>query len=282
MSSRLLIEVDGSGGKATAGMAIQDDLFGQGPAAHLAVETDYGEVGKGASRAHYVLAENGSEYLIKGPAFTPEHPTVGGNEWVAARLADALGLPVLDHRIATMGGQLFFASAWMLGPSFSPALDESLFQRCRNRGRAYDVVVFDAWLANYDRHHENLVARRVARGSDEHLLLLNDHSHLLVGPGGPASGEQLLARLDAPPGAYVSLSFVRSSIVSAERLGQALGMVEALTDDFVREVVRSTPDELLPSDAREAYEDFLTQRRLRLRELYRKHKETFPNLDGDV
>jgi len=262
-------------------MATQDDLFGQGPAAHLAVETDYGEVGKGASRAHYVLAENGSEYLIKGPAFTPEHATVGGNEWVAARLADGLGLPVLDHRVATMGGRLFFASARMPGPSFSPAIDEPLFQRCRNRDRAYDVVVFDAWLGNWDRHHENLVARRVSRGSEEHLLLLNDHSHLLVGPGGPASGEQLLARLDTP-GVYVSLPFLRASIVSAERLGQALGMVEALTEPFVREIVRSTPEELLPSDAREAYENFLLQRRLRLRQLYRSNKENFPNLDGDV
>ena len=211
---------------------------------------------------------------------SPDHPTVAGNEWIAARLADGLGLPVLDYRIASMEGALFFASSWMPGPSFSPALDESLFRRCSNRDRAYAIVVFDAWLANYDRHNE-LVARR-KRDSGEHLLLLNDHSHLLIGPGGPQTSEHLLARLDDPPGAYVKLDFLRASIAEAGRLGQALGTVETLDERFVREVVRSTPDEFLPQDNRNAYEEFLTQRRSRLRQLFSNDKESFPNLDGAV
>src|SRR6266516_627460 len=98
--------------------AEQDSLFGpEGPPSHLAVLDDFGPL-NGASRARYVGAENGSEYVIKGPSLTPEHPTVGGNEWVAARLAEALGLPVLDYRIVSMEGQCFFASSYMQKPSF--------------------------------------------------------------------------------------------------------------------------------------------------------------------
>src|SRR4051812_25670853 len=78
------------------------------PASYLRVVDDYGEVGEGATNAHYVLAENGSEYLIKGPSLVAGHPTVAANEWIAARLADSLGLPVLDTRLVTMGGHLFF------------------------------------------------------------------------------------------------------------------------------------------------------------------------------
>src|SRR3954469_24473067 len=71
------------------------------------VMDDLGCVGKGASLAHYVVTESGTEYIAKGPSFTPAHPTVGGNEWVAARLAERLTLPILDHRILSMGGELF-------------------------------------------------------------------------------------------------------------------------------------------------------------------------------
>ena len=36
------------------------------------VMDDYGPIGVGASLAHHVLAENGTEYIIKGPEFTPK------------------------------------------------------------------------------------------------------------------------------------------------------------------------------------------------------------------
>jgi hypothetical protein len=54
------------------------------------VMDDYGEIGHGASKAHTIAAENGEEFIIKGPSFTPEHPTVVANEWSAAQLAEAL------------------------------------------------------------------------------------------------------------------------------------------------------------------------------------------------
>jgi hypothetical protein len=154
------------------------------PPGYLEVIDDYGKVGEGATNARYVLAENGNEYLIKGPSLVAGHPTVAANEWIAARLADSLGLPVLDFRLVTMGGNLFFASTWMQRPSFSPAITEDLLVKCENKERIYDVVVFDAWLCNLDRHAHNLVVRKLERdvNSKRHWLLLNDHSHLLVSP----------------------------------------------------------------------------------------------------
>src|SRR3954453_3898868 len=110
----------------------QGSLFGPPPPSLLRVWTDYGEVGPGATRPHYVLGEDGTEYLIKGPTFTPEQPTVAGNEWLAANLAQRLALPVLPSRLLSMDGALFFGSLWMSAGTFAPGIEEDLFRRCEN------------------------------------------------------------------------------------------------------------------------------------------------------
>ncbi len=256
----------------------QDSLFGRPAPAITRVVTDYGEVGAGASRAHYVLAENGTEYIIKGPAFVPEHPTVAGNEWVAANLARQLGLPLLDFQIVTMADDVFFASLWMDKGTFAAGIDAELFGRCANRDRIYDVVVLDSWLYNQDRHNENLVVRLPRRPGDPHLLIPNDHSHLLICPGNPRTPEGLLGVLDAGPS--VSLQFVRESIVDEGRLDRALQAVEAVPEDTIRQIVRTTPESLLPPPYRDAYETFLVARQGRLRGVMEGRRATFPRLGG--
>jgi hypothetical protein len=260
--------------------AAQPPLFPE-PVAYLPVVTDYGAIGKGATNARYVRAENTNEYLIKGPSLVEGIPTVAANEWIAAELADALGLPTLDHRIVEMGGKLFFASTYMQEPSFFPAIDEDLLRRCQNADRVYEIVVLDAWLCNLDRHQENLVVRRFKKRSDQFQLILNDHSHCLVSPYIPTL-DLLAERLDSLPGSYVSLPFVRERIKRADRLGEALSGVESLSDDHVRAAVRSIPESLLDQYHRDGYERFLICRRPRLRALFQRDAPAFPNLKGTL
>lgn len=80
------------------------ELFPQVPRAPVRVVDDLGPVGKGAAHARVVIAENGEEYLIKGPSLVRDHPTVAANEWIAAELAAMLQMPVQDHVIAEMNG----------------------------------------------------------------------------------------------------------------------------------------------------------------------------------
>lgn len=255
---------------------MSDTLFGPAPPAVLNVYTDYGEVGYGASSAHYVLAENGSEYIIKGPSFVPDQPTVAGNEWVAANLARQLGLPLLDFGLAAMGGDLFFASQWMDKSTFAPGITAELFARCANTDRIYGVVVFDTWILNRDRNNENLIVRLPRRPGDPHLMILNDHSHVLISPANPLAPERLLGRLDAGP--CVSLSFVREAITDTDRLNKALTAVEALPEDIIRQIITMTPEALLPPEYRDAYADFLVQRQGRLRPIMEGRRASFPNL----
>lgn len=248
--------------------------------AALAVIDDYGPIGKGASEARSVLAENGEEYIIKGPSLVPEHPTVGANEWIAARLADALGLPILDHRIVAMGTELFFASGWMQKPTFYPAIDGEIFRRCENRDRAYGVVVFDAWLINKDRHGANLVVRNSRNGN--HLMILNDHSHLLVSPLGPSKIADLMGCVDQPPQSFITLPFIRDYITDPSEIRAVLDQIEALSETRIRAAVNSTPTKLLSMTDQGIYGDFLVERRALLREVMQNGSAAFPNLEGTI
>lgn len=262
-------------------MNSSEEPFAAAPTA-LAVIDDYGALPNGASNAHSVLAENGSEYIMKGPSFAPEQLTVAANEWVAARLAALLGLPVLDHQILTMEGELFFGSAWMPKPSFYPTIDEDKWRRCENRDRIHDIAVFDTWLINQDRHASNMIVRRVKLRQERFLLILNDHSHLLVSPLGPTRIDDLMARVDAPPDLFTTLPLIRENVVEPSLIRAVLDKIEGLPDSEIQAVVTSTPDELLAPADQSIYAEFLIQRRLKLRGIIRSRSAIFPNLKGAI
>lgn len=254
-------------------------LLGSGDVQVLSVIDDYGEVGQGASRAHYVLAENGNEYIIKGPALTPDHSFVAANELIAARIAGALGLPLPDFCVIEMAGSLYFGSAWMDKPTFYPATTEDLFDKCENKDRVYDLVAFDVLVCNVDRHEGNLIVRRRKSSAGErHLLMLNDHSHCMVLPGEGASA--LSAKLNAPPSQFVRLDFVRRAITNRQALRSAVDRISHLTDTDILRIVQTTPGDLLPAHDQGIFNSFLSSRRSHLLDVINGDLSVFPNLTG--
>jgi hypothetical protein len=253
-----------------------------GPPAVLRVEDDYGPVGKGVSNAHCVIAENGQEYIVKSPCFAPDHPHVAANEYIAARLANAIGLPILDFRILEMAGHPLFASGWMDKGTFCPQTTRELFAKCQNRDRVYDLVVFDCWINNTDRHQENLLVREIRpRGAAEprHTLLCNDHSHCLVRPKKAAT--ELASQLDAPPVSHPNLAFVTEAVTQSARLADALRTAASVPDDTIKAAFSEMPVAFLPSaqDGKLMCE-YLLERRDRLADIFRAHRATFNRLDG--
>lgn len=242
---------------------------------------DYGPVGKGASQGHFVLAENGNEYMIKGPALTPNHAYVAANELIAAQIAGSLGLPVLDYCIVETGGNVYSGSTVMPRGTFHAQTDATLFDSCLNADRVYDVVAFDAFVCNVDRHHENLLVRtRRPAGTqmDQNLLLLNDHSHCLVLPGAdPAS---LAALLGTPPSAYVSLDFVRDRILHVSMLSNAIQKLENFDDQAILAIVNGLPGAFFPGAGQQDYVDFLIGRKAELRATFESGRAVFANLGG--
>lgn len=266
------------GGQTGVGSVLQTsfgDLVSQQPP--LRVITDYGEIGKGASKAHTVRCENGAEYLTKGPTYVPDHPMVAANELICVRLARQMGLPVLDFDVAELNGELFFASRRMVAGTFHPQIDPALLARCVNRDRVYDVVVFDAWVCNRDRHHENLVVRQPKPTPGGELLLLNDHSHCPVYP--PALVADLPSLVPSPISAYSAhLAFVRDAITDLALLDVALTSAESISDAMINAIVAAVPERLLPVPDRVYYTTLLNGRRPLLRTLFASESHIFPNL----
>lgn len=254
---------------------------GNGDATPVAVIDEYEKL-PGASNARYVLADDGKEYVMKGPTLSPNNPFVAANEWIAVRLAEELGLPVLDHRILKRGRDLFFGSAYMQAGSYSPELTAQLFAKCDNRDAIYMVVAFDIWLINHDRHNENLIVRHFRKPRPPNQLFPNDHSHLLVNESSPRLSSELKKCLDDAPARFVTLQFVRESIINPTMLSDAIGRIEAVADRTIQSVVASTPISLLPTEDRAIYADFLIRRRRKLRVVVQNGRHAFPKLEGSL
>ncbi len=247
----------------------------------LRVIRSYGYVGGGVSQAQYVLAENGQEYIVKGPSLAPHEPWVAVNELLSAMIGGALGLPMLDSLVVEMGGDLLFGSAWMQPGTFDPAVTPATLLQCENLDRIYDLVVFDAWLCNEDRHDQNLlVRRRPQRGSPDLLfMLLNDHSRCLLPPGlNPA---MMAAHwLGTSPDRYIRLDYVRGHVTDRDALGRAIDAVERMDEDLIRTLVRSLPDVWLTAAEGTHIADFLIARRDELRTVFNGSAREFPALQG--
>jgi hypothetical protein len=247
----------------------------------LEIEFESPDTARGASGAKFVRAENGSEYIIKGPSLAQEHPQVAANELIAAQLAEQIGLPILDHRVLSNGTDLFFASARMPRGSYD-TLSEDVYARCTNRSEIYTVVAFDVWIANGDRHAENLLARPSSDAIESQTfgLLVNDHSHTFVWPR--ESVDVLVGLIDAPLDCaarrFVRLGFVQNDITDESLVSEALDRIESIPDDALTDIVASVPPGLIGDDERPQYERFLIERRRRLRSIFAGGGQLLPNL----
>ncbi len=247
----------------------------------LRVLREYGPAGAGASAPQYVLGEDHQEYIVKGSIFAPCEPYAAANELVCAFIGDELGLPVLPHKVLEMNGAPVFGSVWMKQGTFDSGVSEVTFQQCNNRERAYDLVVFDTWLCNEDRHHQNLIVRRRKQsgGPDELSLVFNDHSRCLLPPGVTAAG-MATHWLGSPPDRFIQLNFVRAEIVNPDRLRAAVCAVEQLTEHQIRACVLMVPDELFAEADKPLVVDFLLRRRAELRSVFNAAAPGFAALQG--
>lgn len=247
----------------------------------LRVTRDYGPLGIGVSAARYVLAENGEEYIAKGPTLSPNEPYVAVNELISAMVGHELGLPVLDFCVLELGDDLVFGSSWMQKNTFDPAITPDTLARCDNLDRVYDLVVFDTWLCNEDRHEQNLLVRRPPQsgGTETLFLLLNDHSRCLLPPGlTPAT--MATHWLGTRPERFIRLDYLKGHITNRKRLADAVDAVEQLEEDVVRTFVRLVPEEWLAVAERQPVEDFLLARRAELRRVFNESAQVFPALNG--
>lgn len=224
-------------------------------------ELDLGPVANAHSGARHVIAENGHEYIVKGPTLAPDRPYIAANELICARLARAMNLPVLDFCLVEWSGDLMFGAAWMPKDTFIPFGTPSVLDSCQNRDRLYDLALFDAWVCNRDRHGANLPIRVHvdALGTERRQFLLTDHEHCLVAPD--MTMDDLRRGVSAPLNSFIFLNYIKAFISDPYRLDESLGHLLSIPFDLLTQIVHSTPDRLMTKPDRLELARFLFERR---------------------
>lgn len=164
--------------------------------------------------------------------------------------------------------------------TFYPQIRQDLFDTCENRDRVYLLLAFDIWICNVDRHDQNLLVRvvRPRGGGERRLLLLNDHGHCLVQPS--QTPANLAGALEALPAQYIRLPFLSGAVTDIAAFRQAVAAIEALEESVLRGLVGSIPTRLLSEADGRVVEEFLLNRRSRLRTVLNSGRTVFPNLQG--
>ena len=135
------------------------------------LERELNPVGDGATGAVFVAVR------AVGKRDSQTFPHVVTNEIVCSRLASALALPCPPGCLTTSAtrGDLLFASMDfnLAGENLPPARAASVL--AQHPIDSAGIVLFDAWVMNYDRHSRNLALDGVSG-----RLSMFDHSHALT------------------------------------------------------------------------------------------------------
>lgn len=191
------------------------------------------------------------------------------NELVAMRLGQLMGLPIPPGVIVENDGKTFYCSAHVSAASGDlPNADLERFAADKEDD-ACGVMVFDAWIANCDRHDENLWYDYYGN-----KCFLFDHGMSLLGGSGrtalTSNRDRLAIRVDSPCLAehLQSLSFFdhwhsRICDIPAHAIRSA-----------VRDAASVGVDEALAHECGE----WLLVRRGRLPQLFRNQRNDFPKV----
>ncbi len=145
------------------------------PATHYKIASWGDPVGEGKSEAQYINVTGVAKKNL--PARPPDRaePHIVANEYICARLAVAVGLPVPPGFLVKKGDEPWFVSMDfnLAGNTLPPILPNLLVARDPNL--CAGIVLFDAWILNPDRHDKNL-----AHDTTTDAVTIFDHSRALM------------------------------------------------------------------------------------------------------
>lgn len=196
--------------------------------------------------------------VVHVKAQTADKPVMLANELIGARLAAAIGLPVLPGEIASDadGRPCWITPQVLVSASDLPPADvESLLKS--HPDVCAGILVFDLWTGNIDRTDENILYE--ARTG----VWLIDHEHILDGPSANR------------PAAIEALTPVTGHVFAVDELDEeALRMWVSRVENLAARatelpIVEAYNRGLLHADMRDAYKKALRDRRMRVRDYIR-------------
>lgn len=225
------------------------------------VTAHLGEAGKGINGAFRgeLRTNDGKSVIAYIKVLNSERETLV--ECVCAMLGRHVGLPVPEPLLAFVpkelgGPALAFASANVgqnsVGEYAVRIGDAAVIQRLRAWAHAIPAACFDEWIANCDRHPDNILHD----GKSEFWLI--DH--------GLAAREDFLAADQLAPDNQLFRALVvgqgESDLLKMRPL--AFDAMQRYADEFVRSVTQHLPEALWPGQMRDGLDEWLTARQSHL------------------
>ncbi len=225
------------------------------------VDTWGDRVGAGATDPRYCtmggVAKLNSEQL----------PFTVANEFICGRLGLVLGLPVTPGVVARTDDDRLAYIALRFGHKGErppPVIASDVV--ADNPRESAGVIAFDTWVANPDRHAENLAYVR-----DLAPLTMFDHSHALFGYNAQGAAERLQSQRNQP----LVEGCLCEHVTAGSHFRGWSERIAGVHDDTIRDLCRSM---LVPggitADESEAAHAFLVHRKGRILEFLQQSKET--------
>ena len=260
---------------------------------------------RGGAQSHLMRCDDGGYYVVKFQN-NPQGVRILANEMLAAKLAQALGLPVSEPAVVVVddwlvehtpelyiqwgGGRIRCASGFQFGSRFpcdplrTPVYDflpDAQLTAVLNRDSFCGMLVFDKWTCNCDSrqsvfHRPAPQGRsRRAGASDRHDT--GQYVATMVDQGYCFNANEWTFP-DAPLRGLYSRSAVYAGVVGLESFEPYLGRLEHLTEDFLEAAACAVPPEWYEGKTEElsALLSELTARRTKVAEMIRRCRHAAP------
>ncbi len=192
---------------------------------------------------------------------------IAANEFIAAKLAEKLELPVNKTYLKEFEGKkgfLTFATPGQPNMWRQFPYKESMEHTLNDYESIARVVVFDIWILNTDRNPDNLMYTRIGKSKKFDYYLI-DHAHSLYGP-------------NAQPNDYNSYNF--SSMVQIpefrelfkkgiEFFQKHIEVLKQIDNIFIIDLLNTVPGDYLIAGQKNAIKDLLIYRKDHLEEKFK-------------
>lgn len=195
------------------------------------------------------------------------------NELVAMSLGRLVGLPIPNGMVVAKGNNSYYASCHIMGAGgqMPPA---NLARFCQEqKSEACGVLLFDAWIANTDRHDENMWYDYYA---NKYFLI--DHGRALLNGSGAIHMESNRERL----GIRVDPPCLSEHVTTFSNFPFWYDRLKLIPECTIRSIATQAATVGVDSDLADQCADWLIRRRRVLPELFTAEKDLFPKLEQSL
>ncbi|HEY1728733.1 MAG TPA: hypothetical protein VGG22_10195 [Candidatus Baltobacteraceae bacterium] len=218
----------------------------------------------------------------------PDLPLIPLHELVAALLARAAGIPVLNPCIVKVDEQSWFGMDYLTGDQkLEYSLSGPIFDEAENaRGIVYEAVCLDAWLLNPDRHDDNLLLRLENAAKSIWRAYVIDHNKALGSDLPEAMAEKRLDKFSSDFASWVDHTTAwlhpqaswTDRVVSFTCLEKVAERIQGIPSGTIDAVMQSIPASWASGRYVEAIRSFVLSRQKALPAILRTHRDKFPRL----